>query len=215
MRHFMLRVLLPILLLTLGVFAITPLARSRTPQSSFKSPGGCYIPFISQKNPQWANEKLGFGTGPNETIYGKGCALTSATMILNARSPWVCTDPYLLNSWLKANGGYDFPYILRWHKPAERDGMHDGLTWESVGSLPQTPSGLKNMIDNGKFIIAYSTRYLCQPLYADHWVVIRGYSGSGQSWWDFLYWDPSDANPVYRTVYDGWVMPGCQTRVYR
>ena len=37
--------------------------------------------YLSQRNPQWANEHLGFDT--TVTIGTDGCALTSLTMLVN------------------------------------------------------------------------------------------------------------------------------------
>lgn len=57
---------------------------------------------IAQRNPLWANEQLGTS---NKTIGSHGCTINCATMLLRFLLG-ISITPAELNTWLKANGGY-------------------------------------------------------------------------------------------------------------
>lgn len=59
------------------------------------------IPPIAQRDPRWATIQLGTS---NKTIGSHGCVITDVTMM--CRYFGINIDPIKLNTWLKANGGY-------------------------------------------------------------------------------------------------------------
>ena len=60
--------------------------------------------YYSQQDPKWKDEKLGFGTGPQDTIGYIGCALTSVSMMLSGHGH--SETPDTLNQKLKAINGF-------------------------------------------------------------------------------------------------------------
>jgi len=159
--------------------------------------------FYSQRDPKWASDPLGTC---RTTIGDKGCALTSAAMLLRAAGATDVT-PKTLNRWLTENQGYLKGCEIIWKRVADYDGAQ-GLEWVGTGSLT-TPENLKRMLDQGMLVIAFSRRF------KQHWVVIRGYEGKGNQWSDFWYWDPYDLTPVKRKVGDGWVRSGAAIRIFK
>ncbi len=60
--------------------------------------------YLSQQDPQWKNDTLGFATDPKETIGYVGCALTSVSMLLSGYG--FSETPQSLNQKLKARQGF-------------------------------------------------------------------------------------------------------------
>jgi hypothetical protein len=60
--------------------------------------------YLSQQDPQWKNDALGFATDPKETIGYVGCALTSVSMLLSGYG--FSETPQSLNQKLKARQGF-------------------------------------------------------------------------------------------------------------
>ncbi len=60
--------------------------------------------YLSQQDPQWKNDTLGFATDPRETIGYVGCALTSVSMLLSGYG--FSETPQSLNQKLKARQGF-------------------------------------------------------------------------------------------------------------
>jgi hypothetical protein len=60
--------------------------------------------YLSQKDKQWENDILGFGTGKYDTIGWNGCALTSVAMLLSGYG--FTTNPHDLNNDLKGINGF-------------------------------------------------------------------------------------------------------------
>lgn len=67
--------------------------------------------YYSQQDPQWKEDKLGFGTGTQDTIGYVGCALTSVAMLLSGYGFTV--TPRGLNENMKAAGGFSGD-LIRW-----------------------------------------------------------------------------------------------------
>lgn len=67
--------------------------------------------YYSQQDPQWKEDKLGFGTGTQDTIGYVGCALTSVAMLLSGYGFTV--TPQGLNENMKAAGGFSGD-LIRW-----------------------------------------------------------------------------------------------------
>lgn len=162
------------------------------------------VPFMSQSNPQWSGVSL--GTCPGATIGGSGCAVTAMAMALGSKGANV--NPAMLNAWLTRWQGYDSWCNIVWWRAADYDGPA-GLIWIGTGTLPNTPAGLKAMIDRGERIVAKSIRS------SSHWVIIVGYLGNGTQWSHFMYYDPGDLQLTGRAVGDGLVKPGAPIRRYR
>lgn len=158
------------------------------------------VPFYSQKDSQWASQKLGTS---NLTMGGYGCAVTSMAMELKFRGADV--DPGKLNQWLTANGGYSSGNLVDWAKAAK----FKGTTWlqfdgsGTLGSLSQ----INTQLANRKLIIAMSNRFPGST----HFVVIRGATPDGTAGY---YWDPWDTSATQRRIGDGWVNTGNSTRVF-
>src|SRR5262245_31803002 len=60
--------------------------------------------YLSQQDPQWKNDPLGFGTDPKETIGYVGCALTSVSMLLSGYG--FSETPRSLNQKMKDRQGF-------------------------------------------------------------------------------------------------------------
>ena len=67
--------------------------------------------YYSQQDPQWKEDKLGFGTGSQDTIGYVGCALTSVAMLLSGFGFTV--TPRGLNENMKAVQGF-IGDLIRW-----------------------------------------------------------------------------------------------------
>jgi hypothetical protein len=67
--------------------------------------------YYSQQDPQWKEDKLGFGTGSQDTIGYVGCALTSVSMLLSGFGFTV--TPRGLNENMKAVQGF-IGDLIRW-----------------------------------------------------------------------------------------------------
>lgn len=78
--------------------------------------------YLSQQDPQWKNDKLGFGTGSQDTIGYVGCALTSVAMLLSGYG--FPETPKSLNQKLKDRQGFAGSGI-RWNAVCE---VHPEMT---------------------------------------------------------------------------------------
>jgi WD40 repeat protein len=157
--------------------------------------------FYSQRDPAWSGDQLGTC---QHTIASAGAAITVTAMAL--RRSGTAVDPRQLNNWLRANGGYAQGCLIVWAVAANYPGSN--LAWVGTGTLSSI-AGLRSNIDGGKIVIVVSNRS------DKHWGVIRGYTGAGTAWSDFLYWDPWDLSAQDRRVGDGWVVAGNATRIYQ
>ena len=151
----------------------------------------------------WKNDKIGTSS---TKLKNDGSALASLSMALSYAGADV--NPGTLNQWLKTHNGFSGPSTVNWPSAAEFDGA-GGLEFVGTGKI-STIANLRLSLDLGRIVLARSTRFGTDT----HWVVILYYTGSGNSWSKFRYWDPSDGLPVTRKVGDGWVGANSKTRVY-
>jgi hypothetical protein len=153
----------------------------------------------------WKNQKMG---SSNVKIKNGGAALASLAMALQFAGSEV--DPGSLNAFLKSHDGYTQGSIVKWSAAAAFDGAQ-GLTYEGPDKLT-TLAKLRQLLDSGHVVLARSNRYDTDS----HWVVIRYYTGTGNTWSKFHYWDPADQSPgTDRKLGDGWVDSGAKTRVFQ
>jgi hypothetical protein len=73
--------------------------------------------YLSQQDPQWKNDTLGFATDSKETIGYVGCALTSVSMLLSGYG--FSETPHSLNQKLKDRQGF----------------VGSGIRWDVVGQI--------------------------------------------------------------------------------
>ncbi len=161
------------------------------------------LQFFSQGDPAWAGDKL--GDCADETIGSAGCAITAVAMAMTSLG--VDVNPKTLNDYLRNNGGYSEGCLVNWDQASKMDGPA-GVQWVHAGTLA-SPEALRNGLDQGKRVIAKSTRF------SQHWVFIDDYDNGGTDWGDFNYLDPFDPSPTPRHIGDEWVKQGADTRVYR
>lgn len=160
------------------------------------------IAFFSQRDPRWANDKL----GTCDTTIGKqGCAISCVAMA-GARSVYNF-NPASLNTYLKNNKGYSSGCLINWGVAANIDGSN-GFTWLGTGTV-SSAANLKSYIDGNKFVIAKSKRF------SSHFGIIYKYEGYGTKLSDFVYLDPWDTTATFRRVNDGWITAYSETRIYK
>jgi len=109
------------------------------------------VPYMSQVDPAWGSKRIGNSTNPVETIAAKGCAITSAAMMLSYISNKTVT-PSDLNDWLTKNNGYDKVITTLQNGTIVNHGNYD-LLWPKIAE--------------------YSTKVLQIPLYWGGSIPIR------------------------------------------
>ena len=124
----------------------------------------------------WSGDQL--GACPGETICSAGCAVTCVAML--HKTSGIDVDPGELNTWLTSNGGYSGGCLIKWDIAADYPGSP--ITW--YGSASYSLSTVKSEIDAGNPVIAHVSAY------GGHFVVIKGYEGSGSSAADYRVADP-------------------------
>jgi hypothetical protein len=82
--------------------------------------------YLSQQDPKWKNDTLGFATNPKETIGYVGCALTSVSMLLSGYG--FSETPQSLNEKMKAKQGFAGSGI-RWNIVSQ---VHPQVTLKSI-----------------------------------------------------------------------------------
>lgn len=82
--------------------------------------------YLSQQDPRWKNDTLGFATNPKETIGYVGCALTSVSMLLSGYG--FAETPQSLNEKMKAKQGFAGSGI-RWNIVNQ---VHQEVTLKSI-----------------------------------------------------------------------------------
>jgi len=73
--------------------------------------------YLSQQDPKWKNDTLGFATDPKDTIGYVGCALTSVSMLVSGYG--FAETPQSLNQKLKAKQGF----------------VNSGIRWDVVNQV--------------------------------------------------------------------------------
>ena len=129
----------------------------------------------------WSNNNLGTCTN---SICVSGCAMTDATILLNANG--VNVDPGQLNTWLKNNNGYANGCDLYWSAVTN----YPGATLSYYASAAYSLSTLKSEIDGGNPVIVKVDHRYGGTGTCNHFVVVYGYNNTGNSKSDFLVSDP-------------------------
>ncbi|HEY5536461.1 MAG TPA: C39 family peptidase [Ignavibacteria bacterium] len=124
----------------------------------------------------WSGSQLGTCTG--STICSDGCAITCMAMLLKTNG--VNVNPGQLNTYLTNNNGYSGDCLLIWDKGARYPGS--SITFN--GSAAYSLATIKSKIDAGNPVIVNVTTSV------NHFIVVKGYNGSGSSTSDFVVLDP-------------------------
>jgi len=149
------------------------------------------VAFFSQRNKDWSHHKMG-GDGP--TIMDKGCALTSAAMVMAYYN--VDTDPGRLNGVIGTDG-YDNEYNLKWpalSKACQTE--QNQIRFEALvgGTWDQLSSRLDQELEAGYPVIAW----VKGTKTSSHFIVFRGQIGG-----KYHFYDPWDEYAVDRTWPNG------------
>lgn len=132
--------------------------------------------YYSQKDPAWADDKLGAGT---TTLGYEGCAVTSVAMLLSGYGH--PETPQSLNNWLKLNHGFSGA-LIRWEKAPHT---------RSVKKVPGTPMDSINEYLSRKQPVIVQVDYRPETTTLDsHFVLVYGRKGS-----DYLMLDPYPYRP--------------------
>jgi hypothetical protein len=140
------------------------------------------VPAFQQDDPRWTFDLLGPTT---DTMGQKGCAVTSAAMVL--ASYGVDTDPQRLNQYLITHAGYTDNGYIYWEKAAEVAPYSQ--VEKAYEDLPTYALIDQNLLAGNPVIVR-----LTLPQGDMHFVVVVGKEG-----WDYLIRDP--ARPTSRGVY--------------
>jgi hypothetical protein len=141
--------------------------------------------YLSQQDPQWKNDRLGFGD-PGDTIGYVGCALTATAMLLSGHG--YPETPKTLNEKLKNVGGFVSSAIL-WSAVSK---IHSNITLKAFIPCSTSDAPLAQ-IDAA---LAAGQPAIVQvdsspaPGIQTHWVVIYERRGD-----DYLMLDPWPYNP--------------------
>lgn len=160
------------------------------------------VAFFSQCDGRWGSNKVG---SSGKTICQIGCAMTSVTMA--SASKYSNSNPGSMNGYLSSNSGYTSGGSLYWAKPPQWQ-PSAGFRYLGSGTVSNA-ANLKALIDAGKFVVAWSSRY------GNHWVLIYRYNGLGNRLSDFEYLDPGDSSWRLHTVGDSLVTASSNTRIYQ
>lgn len=148
-----------------------------------------------QCNQSWSANQMG---ACSSTICSEGCAMTCVAMLLKTNG--VNVDPGQLNTWLTNNNGYDPNCNIDWGTAATYPGST--MTWPNLSYNFNLPT-IKGEIDAGNPVIV-SVFTLTNP--TNHFVVVKGYTGSGTTMNDFVVADPlysTDQNLASYTLDNG------------
>jgi len=128
------------------------------------------VPYFSQCDQRWGSDRLG-GDGP--TICSKGCALTSAAMVMAYYG--VDTDPQRLNDAI-GREGYDATYCIYWS--AVRDACHDEINQIEYdpGTVGFDTDVLNSSLDAGLPVIVHVYCPGYGGYWGGHFVVVTGRS---------------------------------------
>ncbi|MFA5012006.1 MAG: C39 family peptidase [Ignavibacteria bacterium] len=124
----------------------------------------------------WSSSQLGTCSGL--TMCSDGCAVVCMAMLLKTNG--VNVNPGQLNTWLTNNGGYSGGCLIIWGTAVQ----YPGSTVTFAGSIGYSLSAIKSKIDAGSPVIVNVTTTV------NHFIVVKGYNGSGTSTSDFVVLDP-------------------------
>jgi len=141
--------------------------------------------YLSQQDPQWKNDLLGFGD-PGDTIGYVGCALTATAMLLSGHG--YPETPRTLNEKLKNAGGF-VSSAIRWSAVSQ---IHSNVTLKSFIPCSTSDAPLAqidaSLAAGQPAIVQVDTSPA--PGIQTHWVVIYERKGD-----DYLMLDPWPYNP--------------------
>ena len=141
--------------------------------------------YLSQQDPQWKNDLLGFGD-PGDTIGMYGCALTSVAMLLSGHG--YSETPKTLNEKMKANQGFVSSGI-RWDVVAK---VHPQITLKENIPCELTDAPLAKIdaaIAAGQPVVV---RVDSSPAPGLQWHYVMVYARQGN---DYLMLDPYPYSP--------------------
>ena len=141
--------------------------------------------YLSQQDPQWKNDLLGFGD-PGDTIGYVGCALTSVAMLLSGHG--YAETPRSLNQKLKNVNGF-VSAAIRWSAVSQ---VYPNVALKAF--IPCTTSDaplaqIDASLTAGQPVIVQVDRSPAEGIQT-HWVVIYGRKGD-----DYLMLDPWPYQP--------------------
>jgi hypothetical protein len=141
------------------------------------------VPRVSQGDPQWADDFLGYST--NTTIQRSGCALSSLVMALDFAG--VQTDPGSLNQWLTTGPvvGYSGTTNLNWGPATSIAALHAGMPsihWNAV--ITSDPQTLRDLLTStsAPVVVQVNNPHPAdskhpQPYFTSHFVLVTGIDG--------------------------------------
>jgi peptidase C39-like protein len=141
--------------------------------------------YLSQQDPQWKNDLLGFGD-PGDTIGMYGCALTSVAMLASGHG--YAETPKTLNEKLKANQGFVSSGI-RWdvvNKVHPQITLRENIMCESVDA---PLAKINAALDAGQPVVV---RVDSSPAPGLQWHYVMVYARKGN---DYLMLDPYPYSP--------------------
>lgn len=167
-------------------------------QRVFDSPNLLSVPLYSQRDPRWANDKMG---SSNITMGQQGCLATVTSSGLTFLGYPI--DPKEYNKQASAKGGYQYPNLMYWQFPdvltggkiirAEYSGWHaNGKGWETQANA---------ILSSGRPVWAHVDFNRETSAIEQHWVLIIGKDQYG--YWVYDPWIGATANLTAR--YDGLV----------
>jgi hypothetical protein len=142
--------------------------------------------YYAQNDPEWKDDKLGFGTGEKETLGYVGCALTSVAMMLSGHGYTV--TPKSLNEKLKKIKGFAGSGIVWWAV----NQLYPKVRITSVIKCSDSPAPLEQinvaLAAGQPAIVAVDST--AAPGYLSHYVMLIGRKGN-----DYLMLDPWPYQP--------------------
>lgn len=149
------------------------------------------VPVIGQRNPQWANIKL--GTSDN-TIGADGCVITSVTMLMQYYKHTI--DVATLNNWLILNEGYVDEDFLIWDSIQKLANDIDFIGVINCGSVPAPIDKINQEIQAGHpVIIGVDFNHNPHATEADHFLIIIGIMDDGT----YIVNDPWYSDQIFLT----------------
>ena len=147
------------------------------------------VPLYLQTDSKWSSNQLGTCSS---TIGLEGCAITSIAMVFKYYG--IQTNPADMNYFLKQknNWGYNKGCLVKWDVASQRTG---GVV-EWVDDYPTDLDQIRTELNNRHPVIAEVSMKLKSGEYAQHFVVITGYSGS-----DFNVNDPLNGVTTFNQHY--------------
>lgn len=164
--------------ITDGAFVFTPVTTGQSPK-----------PMIySQRDPQWANAKLGTS---QSTIGGYGCLITSIASCLTDSG--LAMTPLALNDWLKSNGGYSASNLFIFNSINKLNTLHFDSLLNCEG-VPAPVIALDKAVYDGGYVVVkvdFDPKTIATE---EHWVRYIGGSQMIDPW----YGDIASITPRYR-----------------